>query len=103
LQGSLASKLWQSPTFYLILTLATVMGVLMNFAHLDPIRALFIAAVINGVVAPPLLLLIVLLGRDRTVMRRQASGRLSLALTGIATAFMAIAAITMFATIVTGG
>jgi NRAMP (natural resistance-associated macrophage protein)-like metal ion transporter len=102
LQGSLASKLWQSPSFYLILTLATVMGVLMNFAHLDPIRALFIAAVINGVVAPPLLLLIVLLGRDRTVMKRQASGRLSLALTGIATAFMAIAAITMFATIFTG-
>jgi NRAMP (natural resistance-associated macrophage protein)-like metal ion transporter len=102
LQGSLASKLRQSPTFYLILTLATVMGVLMNFARLDPIRALFIAAVINGVVAPPLLLLIVLLGRDRKVMKRQASGRLSLALTGIATAFMAIAAITMFATIFTG-
>jgi Mn2+/Fe2+ NRAMP family transporter len=102
LQGSLASKPRQSPTFYLILTLATVMGVLMNFAHLDPIRALFIAAIINGVVAPPLLLLIVLLGRDRTVMKRQASGRLSLALTGTATAFMAIAAITMFATIFTG-
>jgi Mn2+/Fe2+ NRAMP family transporter len=73
----------------------------MNFMHLDPIRALFISAVINGVVAPPLLVLIVLLGRDATVMRRYVSGRLSLALTGIATVFMAVAAIAMFGTMLT--
>ena len=74
----------------------------MNFVHLDPIRALFIAAVINGVLAPPLLLLIVILGADGTVMKRHASGTASLALTGIATAFMAVAAITMFATMLAG-
>jgi Mn2+/Fe2+ NRAMP family transporter len=67
----------------------------MNFMHLDPIRALFISAVINGVVAPPLLLLIVLLGADAAIMKRAASGKLSLALTGITTAFMALAAIGM--------
>ena len=94
--GSLASKPRQRPTFYLILTLATVAGVAMNFIHLDPIRALFIAAVINGVVAPPLLLLIVLLGLDRAVMKRYVSGNVSLALTGMATVLMAAAAITMF-------
>jgi NRAMP (natural resistance-associated macrophage protein)-like metal ion transporter len=100
--GSLASKPQEQPTFYLILTLATMAGVVMNFLHLDPIRALFIAAVINGVVAPPLLLLIVSLGADRSVMKRYASGRVSLALTGIATVFMAVAAISMFVTIVAG-
>jgi NRAMP (natural resistance-associated macrophage protein)-like metal ion transporter len=94
--GSLASKPRQRPTFYLILTLATAAGVAMNFIHLDPIRALFIAAVINGVVAPPLLLLIVLLGLDRAVMKRYVSGNVSLALTGMATVLMAAAAITMF-------
>jgi Mn2+/Fe2+ NRAMP family transporter len=102
LPGSLASTPQQRPTFYLILTVATVAGVVMNFVHLDPIRALFIAAIINGVVAPPLLLLIVLLGRDATVMKRYVSGKLSLALTGIATAFMTVAALTMFVTIVAG-
>src|SRR6266581_4539277 len=102
LPGSLASKPQQRPTFYIILTLATVAGVVMNFMHLDPIRALFLSAVINGVVAPPLLLLIVLLGRDPAVMRRYVSGTLSLALTAIATVFMAGAAITMFATMLTG-
>jgi NRAMP (natural resistance-associated macrophage protein)-like metal ion transporter len=95
LRGSLASKPQQRPTFYVILTLATMAGVAMNFMHLDPIRALFISAVINGVVAPPLLLLIVLLGADAAIMKRAVSGRLSLALTGITTAFMALAAIGM--------
>jgi NRAMP (natural resistance-associated macrophage protein)-like metal ion transporter len=98
LRGSLASKPQQRPTFYVILILATVVGVVMNFVHLDPIRALFISAVINGVVAPPLLLLIVLLGADVAVMKRYVSGRLSLALTGATTVFMAVAAITMFVT-----
>jgi len=78
-------------------------GVVMNFMHLDPIRALFLAAVINGVVAPPLLLLIVLLGRDPAVMKRYVSGTLSVALTAVATAFMAAAAIAMLATMFTGG
>ncbi|MDQ6721460.1 MAG: Nramp family divalent metal transporter [Candidatus Dormibacteraeota bacterium] len=103
LPGSLASKPQHRPTFYLILTLATVAGVVMNFLHLDPIRALFISAVINGVAAPPLLLLIVLLGRDRTIMKGHVSGKLSLTLTGIATAFMAVAAVAMFVTMFAGG
>ena len=103
LPGSLASKPQQRPTFYLILTLATVAGVVMNFMQLDPIRALFISAIINGVVAPPLLLLIVLLGRDRTVMKRYVSGTLSLVLTGIATVFMGVAAITMLGSMLAGG
>jgi len=100
--GSLASKPQNRPTFYLVLTLATVAGVVMNFVHLDPIRALFIAAVINGVVAPPLLLLIVVLGADRKVMKRYVSGKVSLALTGIATVSMAVAAITLFVTLFAG-
>src|SRR5205085_5032872 len=97
LAGEPASKPQQRPAFYIILTLATMAGVVMNFMHLDPIRALFLAAVINGVVAPPLLLLIVLLGRDPAVMKRYVSGTLSVALTAVATAFMAAAAIAMLA------
>ena len=96
LRGNLASKPRYRPTFYVMLSLATVVGVALNFIHLNPIRALFISAVINGVVAPPLLLLILLLGADRFVMKRYVSGKLSLTLTGITVAFMALAAIGMF-------
>jgi NRAMP (natural resistance-associated macrophage protein)-like metal ion transporter len=102
LRGNLASKPRYRPTFYVMLTLATIVGVVLNFIHLDPIRALFISAVINGVVAPPLLLLIVLLGADAAVMKRYVSGKLSLTLTGIATAFMTLAAAGMFITMLAG-
>jgi Mn2+/Fe2+ NRAMP family transporter len=100
LSGTLASKPQHRPTFYLMLTVATLAGVVMNFTHLDPIRALFITAVINGMVAPPLLVLIVLLGADKRMMKARASGRLSLGLTGITTIFMAVAAILLIGTLI---
>jgi len=65
----------------------------MNFAHIDPIRALFITAVINGVVAPPLLILIVLLASDRKVMKQHVSGALSKALTWAAAGIMSAASL----------
>lgn len=102
LPGGLASKPRNRPTFYIMLTLATLAGVGMNFIQLDPIRALFVTAVINGVVAPPLLVLIVLLGADRRIMKTATSRRLSLTLTSAATGFVALAAVAMFVTLAIG-
>jgi Mn2+/Fe2+ NRAMP family transporter len=100
LRGDLASKPRHRPTFYAILAAATFAGVAMNFMRLDPIRALFVTAVINGVVAPPLLLLIVWLGRDRRIMKQRVSGRLSLALTGFATIGMAVAGMALLVALI---
>src|SRR5207244_7166858 len=69
LRGDLASKPRYRPTFYIMLAAATAAGVVMNFMHLDPIRALFVTAVVNGIVAPPLLILII----DRTSTRLNSS------------------------------
>src|SRR2546422_1410263 len=102
LRGDLASKPRYRPTFYIMLATATLAGVAMNFMHLDPIRALFVTAVINGIVAPPLLILIILLGADHRIMKGHASGRLSLTLTGIAAGLMTLAAIALFGTLVAG-
>jgi len=95
IRGDLASKPRHRPTFYVILAAATIAGVVMNFMHLDPIHALFVTAVVNGVVAPPLLVLIVWLGTDWRIMKHRVSGRLSLTLTGLATCAMAVAALTL--------
>jgi Mn2+/Fe2+ NRAMP family transporter len=92
LRGSLAVKARYRPTFYAILVLATLGGVAMNFLQVDPIRALFVTAVINGLLAPPVLILIVLLGSDRRIMRARVSGALSKSLTWAATAAMTLAA-----------
>jgi Mn2+/Fe2+ NRAMP family transporter len=98
LHGTMATKPRYRPTFYLIIVVATLAGVAMNFLHINPIQALFLSAVLNGLIAPPLLLLIVLLARDRRVMQDKVSGPVSSALTWIATMVMAVAAIALIVT-----
>jgi NRAMP (natural resistance-associated macrophage protein)-like metal ion transporter len=100
IKGALSVKPWYRPTFYGVMGLAVVAGVGLNLLRIDPIRALFITAVINGVVAPPLMILIVLLGSDRKVMGNKVSGRISKALTWIATAAMSVAAVALLVTLV---
>ena len=102
LKGALSVKPWYRPTFYGVMALATAAGVVLNLVHLDPIRALFITAVINGVVAPPLMVLIVLLGADRRFMGKHVSGRLSKAITWAATGVMTLAAAALLVTLIPG-
>jgi len=95
LPGGLAVKARYRPTFYGVIVLSVLVGIAINLLRVDPIRALFVTAVINGVVAPPLLVLIVLLGSDRRLMGKRVSGRLSRLLTWTATLVMGAAAIAL--------
>lgn len=54
--------------FYLALIMATFFGLSLNFLRLDPIKALFIAAVINGLMAAPLMCMMMLLTQNRKIM-----------------------------------
>jgi NRAMP (natural resistance-associated macrophage protein)-like metal ion transporter len=102
IRGGLADKARYRPFFYGVLTFGMLGGLAMNFLGIDPIKALFATAVINGLVAPPLLILITLLGSDRKVMGEQTSGRLSKTFGWLATAVMTVAAIALVATTVRG-
>ena len=66
------------------------------FAGVNPVRALYWSAVVNGLVAPFLMVAILLVASDRKLMCGQPSSRLSLAVVGIATLFMFGAGIGMF-------
>ncbi len=90
--GSLLEKPSQRPTFYAVVLVAIVGGLLMNFLNIDPIKALVVTAIINGVVAPPILVLIALLARDRKVMGSQRSGPWSNAFVWAAALLMGAAA-----------
>ena len=94
-KGALSTKPVYRPTFYGIIAAATMVGVGMNFVHVDPIKALLYSAMINGLVAPPLMVLIVLLGSDRKVMKSKVSGGLSKTLTWIGTGAMTAAAVAL--------
>src|SRR5215469_13863744 len=58
----------KAPGFYAAITAATVIGLLMNFLHIDPVRGLVWAAVLNGIVAAPLMAVIMLMASNRKVM-----------------------------------
>jgi Mn2+/Fe2+ NRAMP family transporter len=86
-----------------VIVLATAAGVALNLFHVNVISALFYTAVINGVVAPPFMILIALLGSDEKVMQKRASGRVSVTLVWIATSCMTIAALLLIVTLVPHG
>jgi Mn2+/Fe2+ NRAMP family transporter len=84
-RGSLSESPRARPTFYGLIVVALLGGLLMSILNIDPIQALVVTAIINGVVAPPILVLLALLARDRRVMGEHRSGALSNALVWIAT------------------
>ncbi len=62
-------KLKQASAFYGVIIIATILGFTLNFIGLDPIKALIYSAVVNGLVAPVVLVLIVGLSSSKKVMR----------------------------------
>ena len=94
----LARKLQKAKAFYAILAVLMIAGALLNFTPIDPIKALFWSAVINGVVAVPVMVMMVLMATRRKVMGRFVLS-VPLRIVGwAATAVMAAAAVGMFAT-----
>jgi NRAMP (natural resistance-associated macrophage protein)-like metal ion transporter len=102
MRGTLADKARSRPAFYAVLTLALAGGLVISLLGIDPIKALVITAIINGIVAPPMLALITLLGSDRKVMAARTSGALSRTLLWVTTGVMTAAALALLVTTVLG-
>jgi len=64
----------QAHAFYGVIIIATLVGALMNFVGIDPIQALLYSAVANGLIAPIVLVLIVLLASSKKVMGERVNG-----------------------------
>ena len=84
--------------FYTTIAVATLVGIAINFTDLDPIKALFWSAVLNGVVAVPLMVVIMIMARQRRIMGSFIVPRPLSAMGWLSTAVMAAAVIAMFAT-----
>ena len=68
LDGSLEQRPNLAREFYAVIAVSMVLGLVVDFAGFDAISMLFWSAVINGVLAPPLIVLVVLLTSDSSVM-----------------------------------
>jgi Mn2+/Fe2+ NRAMP family transporter len=94
----LGRKLLEATGFYMILIAATLLGVMLNFTSIDPIKALFWSAVINGVIAVPIMAIMMsmaakpeIMGKFIVTSRLQILGWLATAVMALAVIMMAVA------------
>src|SRR5438445_2846609 len=88
----------EAKAFYGTIVVGTLIGVAINFVHVDPIKALFWSAVINGVVAVPLMVVMMIMTMQPKVMGQFTLPRPLWAIGWLSTAAMAFAVVTLFAT-----
>lgn len=91
----LSRKVKKAKGFYVVIIVATIIGLLINFTKIDPIQALVWSAVINGIAAVPLLTMIARIGRNRKIMGDHPVSPLGTIGIWVAFVIMALAAVAM--------
>lgn len=97
-RGSLEDRPKLSPRFYGVIAVAMLLGLALDFFNFNAVKMLFYSAVLNGVLAPPLVVLVTLLTSNSEVMGERVSSPLLRFLGWATAAIMTIAAIGMFVT-----
>jgi Mn2+/Fe2+ NRAMP family transporter len=85
----------EAKAFYGTIAIAAALGIAMNFAAVDPMRALYLSAVINGIVAVPMLALMTMMAAQRRIMGAMAISRTFQAIGWLAVAVMAASVVAM--------
>lgn len=88
----LDKKLSQAYGFYGVIIIATVIGLVINFVGIDPIKALIMAAVVNGIVAPILMTVLLLISNNRRIMGEWKNGPWANTVGWVAAIFMYVSA-----------
>jgi NRAMP (natural resistance-associated macrophage protein)-like metal ion transporter len=89
-------RLFQAKSFYATIAVSTMAGVGLNFTELDPVKALYWSAVVNGVLAAPVMAVIMLVAANGRIMGRLTVPTPMLVCGWLATAVMALASIGFF-------
>ena len=95
-RGSLDDRPRVAPKFYGVLAAAVVIGMILNYTGANAVKMLFWAAVVNGALSSPLIVLVTLLTSDKRVMGECANSRLLRALGWITAVVMFVATVAMF-------
>jgi len=91
-----------APQFYVVIVAATLVGMAINFLGINPITALVLSAVLNGLVAAPLIVLVMLVSNDRAVMGQRTNGRLLNVVGWVTAIVMGAAAVGLIVTSILG-
>jgi len=92
----------QAHGFYGVIAVATIVGLLVNLTPIKPFQLLYYTAAINGVCAPPLMVLIMLIGNNKKIMGDRTNTGISNILGWVITILMTICAITLIYTLLKG-
>jgi NRAMP (natural resistance-associated macrophage protein)-like metal ion transporter len=101
-RSGLEHKLTRAPQFYVIIVAATLIGMLIAILDVNPIAALVLSAVINGLIAAPLLVLVMLVSNNRAAMGERTNGRLLNVIGWATTIVMSVAAVGLIVTSILG-
>jgi len=97
-RGSLSDRPKRARNFYAVIAVGLALGLALDFAGFNAVSMLFWAAVLNGVLAPPLIVIVLLLTNSRKVMGARQNPKLLSALGWITVVVMTAATVAMFAT-----
>jgi NRAMP (natural resistance-associated macrophage protein)-like metal ion transporter len=97
-KASLSEPGWRAPRFYAVIAIAMLIGLALDFAGLNAVKMLFWSAIVNGVLAPPLVVLVVMLSSDRRVMGERINSMTANIFGWICAAVMTFAAFAMLIT-----
>lgn len=86
----------QAPAFYCVIILASTIGLFVNFLNIPPFKLLYYTAVVNGLIAPFLLVLILVVSNNKKIMGKHTNGIFSNALGGFITIVMFVAGMALF-------
>lgn len=92
-RASLESKPREARKFYYVLSAATILGVCLNFLGMNPIRALFLSAVANGIVAVPMMFLLMLVSQKPAIVGKFVLPRYLRVVGWVATGVMVVASL----------
>ncbi|HZA68559.1 MAG TPA: divalent metal cation transporter [Nitrososphaeraceae archaeon] len=94
----LGKKFKDAQAFYLVIAISVLTGLFINFIGIDPIQALIYAAVINGVVAVPILIALMKIANDKEILYNRINGKISNILGLTTILIMGAAVVIMFIT-----
>lgn len=99
-KSGLYRKLKRAHGFYGVITIATLIGILINFTPIKPFQMLYYTAVFNGIAAPPLMILILKISNNKQIMGSHTNSRLSNVLGWFITSVMALASLILLLSLI---
>jgi Mn2+/Fe2+ NRAMP family transporter len=101
-RSGLDHKITRAPQFYLVIVAAMLVGMVIAILDVNPITALVLSAVINGLVAVPLVFLVMIVSNNRAAMGERTNGRLLNVIGWVTTIAMGVAAVGLIVTTILG-